>query len=169
MVDSLYGITRPEYTVDPLTGLHRQHTEPRYPAATFDTAEVLETTFYTKNPATSPAMNEIIDRQGGGGIVVSLHECLSRYGEIKALLGAAGIRVPADPRELREWSLVMAMTGVLNAIDRGLLGTDEIIVHGSGSYSTSDYTPIPERNLHRVTELADLRRVIEAAATVRDK
>lgn len=169
MVDSLYGIGRPEYTPDPRTGLYHQDSEPRYPATTFDPGEVLETTFYTKNPATSPAMNEIIARQGGGGIVVSLHECLARYGETRALLGTAGIRVPADPRDLREWSLVMAMTGIRNAIDRGLLDADEVIVHGSGSYTTADYSPIPHWQLRRVTGLADLRGVINAAAKVRDR
>ncbi len=164
MVDSLYGITAPGYDLDPEDGLYRQDGEPHYPAVTADPAEVLETTFYTRSPATSPAMNEIIGRQGGGGVVVSKHECLQRYDEIRELLANAGHALPQDPDELREWSLVMVMTGVLNGIERGLLDTDEVIVHGSGSYSATDYTPIPEHALHRIETVADLRRVIDAAA-----
>ena len=34
-------------------------------------------------------MNAIIRRHGGGGIVVSLHECLARYPQIRALLAEA--------------------------------------------------------------------------------
>jgi uncharacterized protein DUF6002 len=164
MVLSLYGTTLPEYRFDAATGLHRQDADAHFPATTFDPRENLESTFYTHAPATSPAMNEIIARQGGGGIVVSLHECLGRYAEIRALLARAQVRLPADPRTLREWSLVMAMTGVLNAIERNLLRADEIVVHGSGSYSDADYAPVPERRLTRVGDVAGLSRVILGAA-----
>jgi hypothetical protein len=167
MVQSLHGISAPEYRLDRATGLHRQDEQPRYPAATFDPAENLETTFYTRKPATSPAMNRIIAAQGGGGIVVSLHECLAAYGRIRVLLGDAGITLPADPRSLREWSLVMLLTGVLNGIDRGLVDADEIVLHASGSYGTSDYTPIPDRSLHPVGGVADLRPAILATTGLR--
>ncbi|MEA5360275.1 DUF6002 family protein [Amycolatopsis sp., V23-08] len=167
MVQSLHGISAPEYRLDPATGLHHQDAQPRYPATTFDPAENLETTFYTRKPATSPAMNRIIEAQGGGGIVVSLHECLAAYGRIRVLLGDAGITLPADPRSVREWSLVMVLTGVLNGIDRGLVDADEIVVHASGSYDTSDYTPIPDRSLHPVGGAADLRPAILATAGLR--
>lgn len=160
MVRSLHGIEAPEYRLDPATGLHHQDEQPRYPATTFDPGENLESTFYTRNPATSPRMNEIIAAQGGGGIVVSLHECLARYGEVRTLLARAGIAVPADPRALREWSVVMAMTGVLNGIERGLVRADEVVVHASGSYDTGDFTPIPARSLRRVGGVADLRTAI---------
>lgn len=164
MVLSLYDILPPTYYFDPVSGLYRQDRDPRYPFTTFDPTENLESTFYTRQPATSPAMNQIIERQGGGGIVVSLRECLGRFSEIRAILSRAGVSLPADPRDLREWSLVMAMTGVLNAIDRGLLETDEIVVHGSGSYGVSDYTPIPDNSLVRVDGPADLSRAILGAA-----
>jgi len=163
MVLSLHGMTPPDYRADPGTGLFHQQTTPRYPRTTFDPAENLETTFYTRSPATSPAMNELIRRQGGGGIVVSLNECLGRYAEVRALLGNAGVTLPADPRVLREWSLVMAMTGVLNAIDRGLLDADEVIVHGSGSYSVTDYRPLPDHAVRTVADAADLSAVIAEA------
>ncbi len=165
MVVSLHDLAVPEYAFDAATGLYRQDTEPRYPAATFDPAENLETTFYTRAPATSPAMNAIIREHGGGGIVVSLHECLARYGQVRALLSGAGVELPADPRALREWSLVMAMTGTLNAIDRDLLSADEVVVHGTGSYRDTDYTPIPAHALLPVSDAADLHRVLLRAAT----
>ncbi|MEV7097649.1 DUF6002 family protein [Amycolatopsis sp. NPDC051045] len=167
MVQSLHGISAPDYRFDPATGLYHQDVEPRYPATTFDPAENLEATFYTRNPATSPAMNRIIEAQGGGGLVVSLHECLAGYGRVRALLGDAGITLPADPRSLREWSLVMLLTGVLNAVDRGLVDADEIVMHASGSYDASDYTPIPDRSLHPVGGVADLRLAILDTAGVR--
>ncbi|MEV7012371.1 DUF6002 family protein [Streptosporangium sp. NPDC051022] len=165
MVLSLHDMTPPDYRFDAAAGLYRQDVEPRYPAATADIGENLEPTFYTRSPATSPAMNEIIRGQGGGGVVVSLYECLGRYDEVRALLAGAGVRLPADPRTLREWSLVMVMTGVLNAIDRGLLDVDEVVVHGSGSYSTDDFTPMPDRAIHEIGEVRDLRRVIFEAAS----
>jgi Family of unknown function (DUF6002) len=164
MVLSLHDMSPPGYRFDPVSGLYRQDRDPRYPFTTFDLAENLEPTFYTRQPTTSSAMNEIIGRQGGGGIVVSLHECLGRYGEIRAMLSPAGVRLPTDPRALREWSLVMAMTGVLNAIDRRLLDVDEVVVHGTGSYSVSDYAPIPDHALVPVAGLADLSRAIFGAA-----
>jgi hypothetical protein len=164
MVTSLYGTEVPEYRHDPETGLYHQDADPWFPAATFDPAENLEPTFYTRSPATSAVMNEIIRRQGGGGIVVSRQECLERYPRIRTMLAGAGVRLPADPWKVREWSLVMALTGVLNAIDRGLLTTGEVVVHGSGCYSEDDFTPIPEHRLHPVDTGADLKKVILAAA-----
>lgn len=164
MVLSLHDMDPPEYHADPRCGLYHQEATPRYPESTFDPAEDLESTFYTRSPATSAAMNAIIRNQGGGGIVVSLYECLRRYAKVRELLGNAGVTVPADPRALREWSVVMAMTGVLNAVDRGLLDTDEVVVHGSGSYDRTDFTPMPDHALRPVAGPADLHRVIVEAA-----
>jgi hypothetical protein len=133
----------PAYTFDPATGLHTQTDDPRFPEVTYDPDEVLDPTFYTRRPATSPAMNDLIARHGGDGIVVSLAECVRRYPRIRALLAGTGCALPADPRTLREWSVVMAVTGVFNAIDRGLVepGSD-IVVHGTGAYSDADYEPL---------------------------
>jgi hypothetical protein len=97
-------------------------------------------------------MNGIISRQGGGGIVISLHEWLSRYPAVRAMPATTGVTLPAGPRRLREWSLVMAMTGVLAGIERGLLGTDEVLLHDSGSYGTDNLTWIPDAGLHRVAD-----------------
>jgi Family of unknown function (DUF6002) len=136
----------PAYRRDPATGLYHQdagEADPHYPATIHDPDEVLDPTFYTRRPVTSAEMNEIIGRFGGDGIVVSLHECLERYPAIRARLAGHERGLPADFRTLREWSLVMAMTGVFNAIDRGLVepGAD-IVVHGSGWYGTADYPPL---------------------------
>ncbi|WP_432198704.1 DUF6002 family protein [Streptomyces sp. bgisy027] len=151
----------PAFTYDAATGLHRQDADPHFPAVTADPGETLETTFYTQTPVTAEEMSGLIHRQGGDGIVVSLHECFSRYPQIRALLGAAGITLPADPRQLREWSLVMAFTGVLNAVDRGLLAAgDDIVVHGSGSYHTADFTELEEAAINRVTDVDELSDVI---------
>ncbi|MET8541856.1 DUF6002 family protein [Kitasatospora sp. NPDC004799] len=170
MVLSLYhGSTDPgkipAYTRDAGTGLFVQQQDPRFPAATFDPAESLDPTFYTRNPVTSPRMNELIQRQGGGGLVVSLAECLQRYAQVRALLGEAEVRLPADPRELREWSLVMAVVGVLNGIDRGLITEQDILVHGSGSYAVRDFEGLSVHDTHPVGDVPALHRV--ALSTVR--
>ncbi|MEU9208709.1 DUF6002 family protein [Streptomyces sp. NPDC048415] len=165
MVQSLYGTPAPAYRFDPATGLHHQDADPHYPRTTFGTGEDLETTFYTRAPATSAAMNELIRGNGGGGVVVSLHECLGRYGEIRALLARAGTTLPADPRSLREWSLVMVMTGVLNGIDRGLIQADEVVVHGSGSYGADDFVPLSGAAVRDVTGAADVRKALFDAAS----
>ncbi|WP_216207547.1 DUF6002 family protein [Amycolatopsis aidingensis] len=153
----------PRYSAEAGTGLHRQDgkTDPHFPATTCDPDEVLDPTFYTRRPATSPAMNELIGRFGGDGIVVSLHECLHRYPEIRARLAGHERELPADVRKLREWSLVMAMTGVLNAVDRGLVtpGAD-IVVHGSGWYSTDEYRPPGESETTTVDNVDDIAAAV---------
>jgi hypothetical protein len=111
-------------------------------------------------------MKRLIRSDGGGGIVVSLYECLQRYASIRSLLASTNIALPADPRELREWSLVMALTGVLNAIDRGLLPEDvEVVIHASGSYGANDYTPISPSTLPTIRDEHELAaHVVRATA-----
>ncbi|MFL6139727.1 MAG: DUF6002 family protein [Frankiaceae bacterium] len=152
---------RPGYLLDPATGLHRQSADPRFPQVTYEPDEVLDPTFYTRCPATSPAMNELIATHGGDGIVVSLAECVDRYPALRALLAGTGRPLPADPRTLREWSLVMALTGACNAIDRGLVedGRD-VVVHGSGSYSTADYEPLEPSATVPVDTVEDVARAV---------
>ncbi|OKK21982.1 hypothetical protein AMK16_01695 [Streptomyces sp. CB00455] len=145
-------------------GLFHQDQDPHFPQVAHDPGEQLDATFYTHTPATSPRMNEIIARQGGGGVVVSLMECLQRYPRIRHMLAPHGVHLPADPRDLREWSLVMALTGVLNGIDRGLIATEEILVHGSGSYGAEDFRAADPRHLRHIASLDDLRQVVRAAA-----
>jgi hypothetical protein len=149
----------PSYVRSPADGLYRQDSDPHFPAATFDPAERLDPTFYTHQPPTSQEMNELIRNCGGGGIVVSLHECLSRYAQTRALLSPA-VTLPADPRRLREWSLVMAVTGLLNGLDRGLIADGDILIHGSGSYADDDYQPILRHHLTPASEPESLREAV---------
>jgi hypothetical protein len=134
----------PRYALEQPSGLYRRDgDDPHFPAITYDPAEVLDATFYTHRPVTSAAMNELIGRFGGDGIVVSLAECIQRYPQLRSWLAPSGARPPADLRELHEWSTVMAFTGVLNAVDRGLVAPDrDIVVHGTGSYATGMYEPL---------------------------
>ncbi|MEY9856963.1 hypothetical protein ABH935_002571 [Catenulispora sp. GAS73] len=145
----------PAYTMD--GGLYRQDSDLRFPQTTFDPDEVLDPTFYTHSPATSPAMNAIIKGHGGDGIVVSLHECLERYPFVRQWLAPTGRPLPADPRTLREWSLTMALTGVLNAVDRDLVDPGrDLVVHGSGSYTTADYEPLAADAVTEVRDAGDI-------------
>lgn len=138
-------------------GMWEQSADPRFPQVTYDPAEVLDPTFYTHRPATSPAMNELIARFGGDGIVVSLAECVARYPHVRELLAGTGCALPADLRTLREWSLVMAVTGVLNAVDRGLVESGrDIVVHGSGSYGAADYQLIEQDAITRIGSVEDV-------------
>lgn len=155
----------PQYRYDQGRGLLTQANDPRFPLATYAVDEVLDPTFYTHRPATQPAMRRLIERHGGGGIVVSLHECLARYGEVRHRVAPAGITLPADPRELQEWSLVMVMTGVLDAVDRGLIDSGtEVVVHASGSYTAGDHRPPHPDAVTEITE-GGLAPVVAAAAS----
>jgi hypothetical protein len=154
----------PGYRRDPATGLYRQDTEepdPRFPGTIHDPDEVLDPTFYTRRPVTSVEMNAIIGRYGGDGIVVSLHECLERYPAIRERPAGHERGLPADFRTLREWSLVMAMTGVCNAIDRGLVEPDaDVVVHGSGWYATGDYQTPDLSTTPTVESVADIAAAV---------
>lgn len=151
----------PDYRFDADSGLYRQDTDPHFPQVTADPQESLDSTFYTSCPPTSPEMNALIAEQGGGGIVVSRKECLDRYFEIRHLLSQAGIALPDNPGRLREWSLVMAMTGTLLAIDRGLMPQiDDVLVHGSGSYTQDDFEPLASGMLHKIGGLEGFRAAV---------
>jgi hypothetical protein len=163
MVASLYHDDpdyRPEWSVG--DGVVTQHEDPHFPRMAYAPDETLDPTFYSRRPATSHQMNEIIRRQGGAGIVVSLAECLERYPQVRGLLAGAA-DMPADPRRLREWSLVMAITGALNALDRGLCPPGEVLIHGSGSYQDGDFTVPHHDQLHEVATAHDLRQVLRQA------
>ncbi|MET8871844.1 DUF6002 family protein [Nocardia sp. NPDC004604] len=159
------GEIPPRYVRDESVKVFAQQDDPHFPAVTDSPTEDLDSTFYTRQPATSPTMNAIIERHGGDGIVVSRRECLARYDELRARLAAVDIALPADAAALREWSLVMALTGVMNAIERGLVPAGvEVVVHGSGSYSTDDYVPLSETCTTRVRTAADLEAPLTKAA-----
>lgn len=89
--------------------------------------------------------------------MVSLLECLQRYGTVRHHFNRSDRALPADPRQLAEWSLVMGLTGVLNSVDRGLArGFDGVVLHGSGMYF-SQPSQIPDRS--QVTEVRSLEDV----------
>jgi hypothetical protein len=150
----------PCYIYDSERRVHKQDENPHFPGITFHPEEILDPTFYTRHPATSPRMTGLIKAQGGGGIVVSRAECLDRFGQVRSLLSNGGVTIPADPNLVREWSLIMVVTGILNAIDRGILEGDEIVLHGSGMYSRTDYDPIAPGDLHPIPSGSSLRELI---------
>lgn len=130
-------------------GEWQQQSIPELPSRCWSLSESLDSTFYTARPATAPELIGHMRQHGGGGIVVSLQECYQRYGAVRAWLSSAELHLPADPRALREHALLMAMTGVLNALERGLLPASQpVLVHNSGSYESRDVRELPARALH---------------------
>ncbi|MFJ7494917.1 DUF6002 family protein [Streptomyces sp. NPDC097727] len=142
-------------------GLWRQWADPHFPGVADEVDEILDPTFYTHRPATSPAMNDVISRHGGDGIVVSRRECLERYPALRELVADHPRPLPGDPRALREWSLVMALTGVCNAVDRGLVeaGSD-VVVHGSGWYADDEVRTPAESALVPVSTVEDIAAAV---------
>jgi uncharacterized protein DUF6002 len=148
----------PQYARDADSGLyHRSGDNPHFPEVCYEPDEQIDPTFYTHCPPTAPMMDALIDRFGGSGIVVSLPECLRRYPQLQARLTSAGYRLPTDFRTLREWSTVMGFTGAFQAIDRGLVADgSHVVVTGSGTYTTSDYTPLNPRDAVYVRTSQDI-------------
>lgn len=135
---------------EPHSGHWRQYESPHFPRLTDAIDEVIDRTFYTHRPATAARMTELIDRHGGSGVVVSRRECEDHYQLIRTLMGSTGRDFPSNSTHLREWSLVMALTGTFHALDRGLLPeTSEVVVHGSGWYSETDFS-VPDTQEARV-------------------
>jgi hypothetical protein len=120
-----------------------QGTDPHFPYVAGAAREVVDPTFYSARPATADAMSQLVRRHGGDGIVVSRADCLSWYPYLRGTLTQSGFTAPADASQVREWSLVMAFAGALNAIDRELIPPDcEVVVHGTGWYTAADYRPV---------------------------
>lgn len=146
-------------------GLWHQNSSPHFPEVADTLDEAIEPTFYTHRPTTSPRMDALIERHGGSGVVVSRRECLDRYGVVRDLVAATGRGLPADPADLREWSLLMALTGTLNALDRGLLpDVSEVVVHGSGWYAASEYAAPTAAQVTAVDPADQLGSVLKAVA-----
>jgi len=150
------GASTPSYKQSS-NGLWTQSGSPYFPTTTWSPDEILEPTFYTHLPATATEMSGLVKANGGAGIVVSLYECMQRYSECAQLLTSTPVKLPADPRDLKEWSLVMALTGCLNAIDRQLLiGMDGCTIHASGSYCRQDYEAMPTDGLSFVSSAEEM-------------
>jgi hypothetical protein len=157
----------PTFQRDGESGIWSQDIDPNFPAVADDPDEQLDPTFYTSAPVTSETINPIIRKYGGTGIVVSRRECLDHYEMIGALLEPLGIALPADPSEIREWSLVKAFTGVLLAVERGLIAADaDLVIHGSGFYTDALLAPIPTTALVKVNSHAEVDAAISAAARI---
>jgi Family of unknown function (DUF6002) len=157
----------PAYTQQ-TDGVWIQSASGHFPQRTWSPEELLEHTFYTHKPATAEEMTRLIKTYGGSGIVVSLLECFERYSECAKLLEKSQVQLPSDPRQLREWSLVMAMTGMMNAIDRNLLpAVDGFTVHASGSYSDDDYETVPDSWLHYVESAQDMIQILFEQEVIR--
>jgi hypothetical protein len=156
----------PNYTWDPATDLWRQEQDPVFPSVTEDVGEQIDATFYTSKPPTSSQINEIVADHGGGGVIVSRAECLSYYHTIRDLLEPLSVRLPADSSEVREWSLIMAITGVLIGIERDLIkaGTD-VVVHGSGFYTDALLAPAQPEWVAAVRTPMDVAALLSSAAT----
>jgi hypothetical protein len=158
----------PRYVADERWGVLRQAgtPDPRFPVTCAAPDERLERTFYTRNPPTTGAVRAMVERQGGDGMVVSLEECTRRYPEVRAMAAAAGMtRLPLDPRHLREWAMVMAVVGALNALERGLVPADsQIVVHGSGCYGEEHFDQLDRSSTTPVGTVADTELLLLAAA-----
>lgn len=136
------GAAVPAYAPSPDGDWFVQRSHPRFPYETDHPDEIIDPTFYTRQPPTAPAMTELIRRQGGGGVVVSRRECLNRFAEIRDLFGSR-LPFPPQPGALREWSLLMAACGILNAVDRGLVEGRHIVLHATGCYWDDLLPPLP--------------------------
>ncbi|WHT01055.1 MAG: hypothetical protein LZT29_04174 [Pantoea stewartii] len=168
----------PEWRLNSHTGYLEQNSDPHFPLKVLDLTEILEPTFYTKAPPTSNEMNTIIRKNGGTGIVVSLAECLEKYSLLRNTVSPFGIMLPGDPRKLMEWSMCMAFTGVMNAIERQLINEfDEVVIHASGSYFSEQYEMLEENKFinisndadfhHAMWELSDLESVQHKSITLK--
>jgi len=143
----LRSVGPPVYEYDTSSGVWVQHTEASYPTEVLDPAESIDPTFYTERPATAAPFNQLVERVGGGGLVVGLMDCLALYPQVRSMVAGCGISMPSDPRSLREWSLVMALTGLMLGSDRGLLDGREVVLHASGSYDDDELPPAPAGSL----------------------
>ncbi len=146
----------PTYHWNDDSKIFEQSNNPYYPFHTHAIDECIDPTFYTRNPNTNETMAKIIRKNGGGGIVISRHECLEKYPVTQSLLNTIGIALPKDTQIINEWSLIMAMTGVLNALDRNLIQGNNIVIHGSGFYCNDDYVPIGKDRVRYITSSEDL-------------
>jgi hypothetical protein len=156
----------PRYEYDDVGSVFRQtEGDPHFPATCLAENERLERTFWTREPTTIGPVLELVARQGGNGMVVSLEECLERYHQVRRMTATADLRLAADPRELLEWALVMAVVGALNAIDRGLLAVPaDVVIHASGCYADADFDQLDRSACSTVASVDDMALLLSIAA-----
>ncbi|OXM58503.1 hypothetical protein CFP71_02895 [Amycolatopsis thailandensis] len=154
----------PSYTFDPTTNRYRQDESPYFPPTVEDLHECVEPTFYTRRPPTVDQIADWLPGAKGRGMVVSREECRSRYPEVAERLAVhTQVRPAASAAEVREWSTIMAVTGAMNAIDRGLVAEDEIVIHGSGCYDATDVGTRPSEFVRPVASAADVADIVTRA------
>jgi hypothetical protein len=157
----------PAYSYDPATGGYQQDESPYFPPAVESLHEIVEPTFYTRRPPTVERFAGLLPGARGRGMVVSRQECLSRYADVMERLAAhSDVRPVANPDDVREWAMIMAFTGAMNAVDRGLVAEDEIVIHGSGLYSAADVGTRPEESLTGVSSSADVAEAVANACAI---
>jgi Family of unknown function (DUF6002) len=143
----------PIYHMDGNTKYYVQNQSPYFPYYTHDPDEILESTFYSHLPATKDLMSGLIGKLGGSGIVVSLAECMERFALIHYMFIHINLEFPTDPRIIKEWSSIMALTGALNAIDRKLIPSKKsLLIHSSGLYTEYDLKTPPPDKLPKITQ-----------------
>jgi hypothetical protein len=143
-----------------------QAEDPHFPFFAGDAEEQIDPTFDTRAPATAPAMSSLLRARGRGGVVVSKRDCETRLPQTRRLCAQFGIHLPSDIGELREWSLVMTMTGVQVARERGIVEpTDEIILHASGSYVAGRHRALPNEWWVRTDNAETIAATICAAGS----
>ena len=165
MVTSLLGVKVPEYHQED-DGLWHAGLGPGVPVGDRIAGRGRRPDLLHEGPADLGGdRTTIVERHGGGGVVVSLRECLDRFDRVRAIAGRAGIVVDADPARVREWSLVMVLTGMLVARERGLLPADtDVVVHASGYYNDELVPPARDEHLAHVGTADELADVVRAAA-----
>lgn len=150
----------PPYRLNTASGRYEQLDDVHFPSSTYDPNEILDSTLYAREPQTSREMNRLIAEFGGGGIVVSLAECLDRYAQVRMLLKGVEQDIPSDPRMVLEWATIMAIVGVANAIDRKLFAHRSVVIHGTGLYTTQQVTPMDSSAIRVVRSASDIARCI---------
>lgn len=153
MVQHLLGSSPPAYVNEKSEKIYRQSSNSHWPAEVDDPGENLDTTFYTHNPPTSPALALLIKEGFGTGMVVSRRECMAEYPMARRTFNSMGFQLPADPADLREWASVMCWTGLALARRRGLIPRSvNAVLHASGTYAEGDYETVPLAERQEVTE-----------------
>jgi hypothetical protein len=153
----------PNYAYNEDRSRFEQDSDVHFPAYTTTLDDEIDPTFYTHNPPTLPRMIKVLGEHGGDGIVVSSDECRDRYADIAGYLTKACISLPADRGAIRENSLVMGFTGALNAIERDIVRPSELLLHGSGHYTRTDFDRFPVENARRVQNSAQVANVLREA------
>lgn len=154
----------PAYSYDPTTNVYRQDESTYFPPTVESLHEIVEPTFYTRRPPTVERIADWLPGARDRGMVVSRQECLSRYDDVMERLAAhTHVRPIARPDDVREWAMIMALAGAMNAIDRGLVEEDEIVIHGSGYYGADDVGTRSEDSLTHVSSSADIADAVMSA------